>query len=238
MAITRTTLASAAGNTSDPWTTASQSPTSNDLITASISVQCFGGGTLPTGVSLSGNGLTWVEINHVNDTPDLHAVWMFRAMGTASSGTVTISQTGGSSLKGANWSFEDWAGTDTTGTNGSGAIVQSATNVSTSANPQVQTITLSALGDATNNVVYIASSGGSSSTPGSGYTELVDQAGTDYFMETQWKLPGTTTPNATAATAFQPQTGIAIEIKAGGGGGGGATGWGRLLSDERNRAVL
>lgn len=236
MAITHTTLASAAGNTSDPWTTASQAPTSNHLITAAVSVQCFGGGTLPTTVSLSGNGLTWVEIDHQNDTPDLHAIWMFRALGTASSGTVTISQTGGSSLKGANWTFEDWAGTDTTGTNGSGAIVQSAKTLSTSANPQVITVTL-ASGIGANDAVYLAQSSGSLSTPGGSYTEIVDQAGTDYFMESIWLLPGTTTPSATAATNFQPQVGIAIEIKDAGGGGG-STGWGKLLAGSRNSVVF
>ena len=214
MAITRSTLASAAGNSADPWTTASQSPTTNDLITAAVSVQCFGGGTLPTTVSLSGNGLTWVEVDHQDDTPDLHTIWFFRALGTASSGTVSITQTGGSSIKGANWTFEDWAGIDTSGSNGSGAVVQSAKQLSSSANPQVITCTLSALGDAVNNAVYMAQSSGSSSTPGGSYTELVDQAGTDYFMQSEWLLPGTTTPSATAATNFQPQVGIAIEIKA------------------------
>ena len=225
MAITRATLASAAGNSGDPWTTASQSPTTNDLITAAIEFQCFGGGTLPTAVTLTGNGLTWVEITHQDDVPDIHSIWIFRAMGTASAGTVAIAQTGGANLKGANWTFEDWSGIDTSGTNGSGAIVQSAKTTSASANPQIITITLAALGDAVNNAVYMAQSSGSLSTPGGSYTELVDQAGTDYFMQSEWLLPGTTTPAATAATAFQAQVGIAIEIKAASGAADNQLAW-------------
>jgi len=222
MAISRALLASAAGNTSDPWTTASQAPTSGNLITAAISFQCFGGGALPTGVTLTGNGLNWVEIDHQDDVPDLHSIWVFRAMGTASAGTVAITQTGGSLFKGANWTFEDWSGTDTSGTDGSGAIVQSAKTASTSANPQVITVTLGS-GIGANNATYMAQSSGDSSTAGGTYTLLVNQAGSDYWMADQWLLPGDTTPSATSATAFQAQVGIAIEIKAATGGGGGGT---------------
>lgn len=214
MAITRTTRVSEAINSADPWTSvASQAPTTGNLITLAISVQVFGGGTLPTSLTVTANGLTWVAIDHQDETGN-HAIWLFRAMGTASSGTVGITQTGGANLKGANITCEDWAGTDTSGTNGSGAIVQSAKTLSTSANPQIITCTLAALGDAVNNAVYMAQSSGSLSTPGGSYTELVDQAGTDYFMQSEWLLPGTTTPSATAATAFQAQVGIAVEIKA------------------------
>ena len=217
MAITRASLASSSAAGAGPYTTASQSPTGNRLVTCSLIFQIFGGGTLPTGCSLSGNGITWVEINHATFVAGVMSSWMFRGMvASPSAGTLTITPSGDASLKLCQWHVEEFDGIDTGGTNGSAAVVQNVAISSPSANPQVGTYTLAALGDATNNATFAFAASGSLVTPSD--TEIVDRSASDYFMEAQWALPGNTSMTATAATAFQPQGGYAIELKAAGGG--------------------
>jgi len=220
MAVNRSTLFSEAVNSADPWTTAgSFTLTNGDLLTISVSVQCFGGGTLPTALSFDKG--VWNLVTHVDDVPDLHAIWMYRGVGNGDSGVITVSQTGGASLKGANITCEDWTGADTTGTNGSNGIAQSVgIGPSPNANPQVISGSLGSA-PAASSATYFAQSGGSLSTPDGAFAEIVDQAGSDYFIESQWVTPAVQNVSATAATAFQPQVGIAVEIKAAGGGGGG-----------------
>ena len=145
---------------------------------------------------------------------------MFRGrVASPSAGAVTITPSGDTSLKLCQWDFEEFAGVDTGGTNGSAAVVQSVAGSGPSANPQVITYTLAALGDATNNATFSFAASGSLCTPSD--TEIVDRSGSDYFMEAQWALPGNTGMTATAATAFQAQGGYAIEIKVAAAGGAG-----------------
>ena len=209
--ITRASLASSSASTSGPYTTASQSPGTNKLELAALIFQVFGGGTLPTGCALSGNGLTWAEVDHYTFSAGDASVWLFRAMGTGSAGALTITPSGDASLKLCQWHVEEFSAVDTSGTNGSGAVVQSARGTDGSANPQVITYTLAALGDAVNNATFAFAASGSLVTPSN--TELVDRSAADYFMEAQWTLPGNAAMTATAATAFQIQGGIAVEIK-------------------------
>jgi len=217
MAIGRTTRWSEAISGGGPWTTTgSFTLTSGHLHTIAVTLQHFGGGGLPTGFTFDKG--VWDPITHIDDVPDQHSIWKYRGIGNGDSGVLTITAVGGSLFKMVNISCEDWTGTDVGGTNGSAGIVQSNAVVSASANPQDITIPLSALTDPVNNAVYFAQSAGAASTPDGAYTEIVDQAGTDYFLETGWLLPGDTAPGATSGTAFQPQVGIAIEIKAAGAG--------------------
>lgn len=220
MAVSRTTLYSEAINSGDPWTTVgSFTLTNGDLLTISVSVQCFGGGTLPTALSFDKG--VWDVVTHVDDVASLHGIWMYRGVGNAASGVITVSQTGGANLKSANITCEDWTGADTSGTNGSNGIAQSVgIGPSASANPQVISGSLGAA-PAASSATYFAQSSGSLSTPDAAFAEIVDQTGTDYFMESQWVTPAVQSVSATGATAFQPQVGIAVEIKADAGGGGG-----------------
>jgi len=213
MPIAQTQLASSLVSGAGPYTTESQAPGANRLITCELVFQIFGGGTLPTGVSLSGNGITWEEIAHSTFEAGIASTWLFRGMvASPSAGTVTITPSGDSSLKLCQWDFEDFDVVDTSGSNGSGAVVQSVAGSGPSANPQVITYSLAALGDAVNNATFAFAASGSLCTPS--HTEIVDRSGADYFLEGQWALPGAASMTATAATAFQVQGGYAIEIKA------------------------
>lgn len=174
-------------------------------------------GSPPGTVTVTQTGVTWVEIAnvlfHSIATPVLRLT-LLRAMETGShtsAATITVS--------GSQQAYWDYAvhlvtGCDTSGTSGSGAIVQSATNrVDTDASSL--TVTLAALGDAVNNAVFacFGNDGGHTGAPDGGYTELYDGPhNVDPSLETQWLLPGTTTPGI--SSLFNDAiAGIAIEIK-------------------------
>lgn len=223
MAISPTVLTAQTVGGAAPWTTASVSPPSNVPLTLGVLFDVFGGGTLGT-LSASGLGLNWVPILSVDfstiATPT-HRLVLFRALGTPSSGTITLSTSGGSTEKAAGWELIKWDGADTSGTDGSGAIVQSQSNRTDGAgSPNTLTVTLAALTDPVNNAVYALfgdAESVSTLTPGAGYTELTninDGAGQDITLESNWKLPGTTTPSVSGASSFSDQGGITIEIKA------------------------
>ena len=214
MAITRASLASSSAAGAGPYTTVSQTPTANAYIDCCLIFQIFGGGTLPTGCTVNGNGdSSWAPVANQIFVAGAMSCWKFRTMiASPSAGTVTITPSGDASLKLCHWHFEEYPGVDTTGTQGSGALVQFVAISSPSANPQVGTYTLAALGDATNNATASFAASGSLCTPSD--TELIDRSASDYFMHYQWALPGNTSMTATAATAFQPQGGYALELKA------------------------
>src|SRR3990167_10939569 len=123
MAITQTTLTGAA-STADAtsYTTASISPGANRLILAFVyGFHSIGTDVTPT---LSGNGLTWVNINHRGLGCSNENMTLFRAMGSSpSAGAVTIDY-GANTMDAGVWSIMEFDGVDTSGTNGSGAIVQ------------------------------------------------------------------------------------------------------------------
>lgn len=218
MAITATVLTSGsigAGNTSA--NTASITPGANRLILVAVHNNSFG---TPGTISLSGNGLTYVEARTLTYGGGAIRLSVFRAMGASpSTGAISITNL---SNNGAQWAVIEFDGVDTTGTNGSGAVVQTATNTTTGGSPDSLTVTLAALGDAANNAVFAAfgCDNDTLQTVGSGYTELTDDntltASESISMETQWKVPGTTTPNLSGQPDFSDISGIAVEIKAGG----------------------
>lgn len=206
------------------YTTASVTPTANALVLAAVANRDSGG--TPGTITLSGNGLTWVEIATKTyesiATPGTR-VTLFRAMGASpSAGAITITVTGASTNVDCLWGINQFTGTDTTGTNGSGAVVQSATNVTDSATSL--SATLAALADATNNAVFMAAGFGTQDviTAGTGYTKIADpgDATDGESLGTEFKLPGTTTPSISIAAACAIAV-IAIEVKVAGAGGGG-----------------
>lgn len=217
MAISRTTLTqNRSTSAAQAYATASFTPAANALITAAIRTYSSsdGSGT----VTLTGNGLTWVEIDHVdfeNLPPNLARVTLFRAMGASpTNGALTINISGSTNAR-CMWDVQQFGGVPTSGTNGSGAIAQSATNTG---GTNGITVTLAALGDAANNAVYLAYGEGNAPmtiTAGAGYTKLADlqDTGAAEAMATEWGLPGTTTPGITSSTNAANGA-IAIEIKA------------------------
>ena len=213
MAITQASLTGAA-NTVDAssFTTASITPTANRLVIAVIYNRS--GITDPAETpTLSGNGLTWVQITTTTAGNTRDRVTMFRAMGASpSSGAVTI-DFAGNTQNACHHSIFEFAGIDTSGTNGSGAVVQSATNSGTATS---LTVTLAAFGSTDNG----ATSGfehraNEATTPETNWTEIHDvtEINPNSNLETQWRADNDTTASA-SWTTLANCGGIAIEIKA------------------------
>lgn len=177
-----------------------------------------------TGISQT--GATW-EVSdatygaltyHTAATPTIGmAVW--RCMPTSAvnaTAQITISGT-----TQAVWNYYFLKATGVaTGANGANAIRNVRNNRADSPVNSL-TVTLPALGDATNNAV-VALFGGSNDnvgTPGGSYIELFDQTSNNAdSAHGIWLLPGTTTPSYTLSN--QAIGGIALELVDAGGGGG------------------
>lgn len=167
--------------------------------------------------SVTGNGLTWVQVNSIyydTTSTSRRTLTVFRAMGDSPS-TGAISITVPATLTSAVWSVDQFTGVDTSGTNGSGAVVQSATNLTASGTSL--TATLSSFGS-TNNATFGAfgnSDGLFSSTAGSGFAKLGDAADaeTSSRCTTEWLVSNDTTVDMAFSSATE-LGGIAVEIKA------------------------
>lgn len=152
MAITAALL-TASGDATDlaAYATASITPTANRLVLAAVFNEGAGVDETPT---LTGNGLTWVQIVTFEDGGANNRFTVFRAMGAApSAGAVTI-DFGGLTQTRCGWSIIEFAAVDTSGTNGSGAVVQSKTATGTGTTSTADFD--AAFGDAVNNATYSA----------------------------------------------------------------------------------
>lgn len=222
MAITAVNLTASTGFTAQSYNTASVSPGANRLLLLAC-VAGTAGGTNPITPTVTGNGLTWVQVGSVNydasGTTDRATLFLFRSMGAApSSGVITIDWTTSVTLANAAWALAEFDGVDTSGTNGSGAVIQPTTNSTIAATSLVVTLP-GAFGDAANNAAYGAFShqNNEATTPGSGFTELADVAtgsgGKSLCLQTEWRLGEDLTVDASWTTSNRPG-GIAVEIKA------------------------
>mgnify|MGYP000930239427 CR=1 FL=1 len=198
------------------YNTASVSPTSNNLVLVSVANSLSG---TPTTPSLSGNGLTYVQVNTVvyDASGTQRRLTTFRALGASpSAGAITISF-GATTQLNCIWVVDQFSGVDTSGTNGSGAVVQSATNSATSA-PSALTVTLAAFGSA-NNATYGSFSwndNANTATPGTGFSELNEhqQATEQISIQSQWRADNDTSVDVSLTGATGEIGGIAVEIKA------------------------
>lgn len=218
MAITGTNLTSSSSATDGTsFSTASITPAANALIL--LTFLSRRGDSVEPAVpsSVTGNGLTWVQVNSIyydTTSTSRRTLTVFRAMGASpSAGAVSI--TAPATLTSAVWSVDQFTGVDTSGTNGSGAVVQSVTN-STSSGTSL-TVTLSSFGDA-NNATFGAfgnADGLFSSTAGTGFSKLGDAADSETSSRctTEWVSSNDTSVDMTFSTATE-LGGIAIEIAA------------------------
>jgi hypothetical protein len=217
MAVSQFTLThSASLSNATSYNTASITPTANRLVLVAVAHHTTTV-TPPTTPTLSGNGLTWVQVATItyNTLATPHCrVTVFRAMGASpTSGTVTISF-GSDGQNNCAWSIDEFDGVDTSGTNGSGAVVQSNTNNASSTSVS---ITLSAFGS-TNNATYGAFGCGSNGitwSVGSGFSALDSHPSgvEDENLLTEWRTDNSTTVNA-SATGTSSIGGVGLEIKA------------------------
>jgi hypothetical protein len=134
----------------------------------------------------------------------------------ASPSAGAVSFTCSATATGFVWSIVQANGVDTSGTNGSGAIVQNATNGEPVTSSAVTATLASAI---TGNNAVICGVGVNDDLPddltaGSGYTELSTAATSPTppaMLGTEYKVPGTTTPSWSWLVAVQSQA-IALEI--------------------------
>lgn len=216
-AVSGTNLTSAAdvdgGTTS---TTASITPTGNDLVIACVAHQVLSG-TVAT-PTLSGNGITWTQVATRTDTGVLRRITLFRGMvASPTTGAVTIDFGGQSQLR-SGWNIVQFSGIDTGGSDGSAAVVQSATNAQSDASPQTGiTVTLAAFGSTDNATFgclrYGASASGANLTEGSGFTSLAEVASTSSYAS-EYKASNDTSVDWTWDSSSTFSQAIAIEIKA------------------------
>lgn len=219
MAISATGLTSGTNNTTGTsFATASITPTAGRMVYIGIENLKTGGGGFEAPSSVTGNGLTWTQVNTIgNSAGDNLAV--YRALAASpSAGAITITFTNSQAF--CSWSVVEVAGADVGGTNGANSVVQSATNESLSGTSL--TATLSAFASTNNGALAFHSwAAGAASpataTPDSGWSEIHDTGNTDagpisYEMESQWRAD-----NDTSAAVTWSATGvlhsIAMEIK-------------------------
>lgn len=200
-------------NNLSTYVTASITPSANKLILVWVGNVSTSGDQTPT---LTGNGLTWVQVASVNGFPAAAArITLFRAMGASpSTGAVTI-DFGGTAQHRCLWSICEFGNVDTGGTNGSAAVVQSVTNLALAATSL--TVTLGAFGstgNATAGGFYTRGNGSADLVPGSGFTQLgeVVQVDTSEGMLSEWRNDNDTSVDASWGN-LEDIGGIAVEIK-------------------------
>lgn len=188
-------------------------PASNALITLRGNNEKFPGPPSNPS-SITGNGLTWVQVLGLNWGNTYEQLNVWRAMGSSpSSGAVTVNFP--SSQDAFGWIIEQHTNVDTSGTNGSGAVVQSASNLASTGTSLA--VTLATFSDATNNVASgcFCINREEAIGPEGGYTELaeVQYATFALTLESECKTGQDTSVSASWTTSSY-SGGIALEIKA------------------------
>ncbi len=220
MAVVATNLTTGSdGDGNSTAVTASISPTANNLILISISLR-NGSSINPSVSSISGNGLTWVKVNSVvfdTASTSRRTVETWRALGASpSSGAITITAT--ENETDITWSVDQFSGIDTSGTNGSGAIVQSATNKDEANTASSLTVTLAAFGSTDNATfgAFATANDTDGHVAGSGFAIVGSASGpgtNGLSTATEFKNSNDTSVDMSLTSGVQ-FGGIAIEIKA------------------------
>lgn len=198
------------------YVTASGNPTTGFLEFLEVGNQVAAG--TPNEPTVTGAGLTWVKVDtKVSTSVTTRRVTLFRAMGTASAGALTIDMAGQTQVR-CGWSWSEFSGTDTSGTNGSGAIVQSAVGETTDAAPTTTLVVTLAAFSSVNNATYgcirFGGDGAANAlTAGSGFTQFGLSNGFASY-QSQWRIDNDTTVDWTYNSTSFYNEGIAVEIKA------------------------
>lgn len=128
------------------YATPSILPIANALMLVAVSSKTTNS-TVPNQPTLSGAGLTWEVVSSVvyqDVSTSRKRLTLFRALGPSpTAGALTFSF-GGQNQASVQWVVDKFLGTDRTGSNGSGAIVQVATNVEMNAATLTTPATLAA----------------------------------------------------------------------------------------------
>lgn len=195
------------GSTTDgaSYTTASITPPANTLILAMVASE-IGAGT-PNIPTLSGNGLTWVQINTA--VTGQNRGTLFRARGTPTTGTVVIDYAG-QTISDCTWSIISVTGASVTGADGAGAVVQSATNTASATTSL--TVTLAAF-SSTENATFggFAINNNNLITAGSGFAVVAQPGCCSSRAAIEWRTGNDTSVDATWTSSTSQ--GVAIEVR-------------------------
>lgn len=199
------------------FTTNSFTPKANKLYLISMAVRNNDNSTDPLDPTITGCGLTWVNVNgtiYDNTGTSRRRITVFRALGSSpSTGTLTI-DFGAVTHNNLDYSIDEFYGVDISGTNGSGAIVQSAVNQDTAGTASTLTATLGAFGS-TNNATFGVFAGNNltvTTTAGTGFAKVGDIGGNSR-LTTEFRQDNDTSVDITFSTTCQIG-GVAIELKA------------------------
>lgn len=207
MAVTATNLeTSGSASSASSYATGSVTPLAYELVLVTVYSNKASGNT-PT---ISGNGLTYVQVATIPDSTNTHHVTLFRGLGNnPTAGAITIDFASQAQNR-CTWSIDLFDSVDFTGSNGANAVVQSATNKDEGTNTGL-TVTLGAFGDV-NNATYGAFRLGSTETVGSGFTQLGQYNTADNIMS-EWKATNDTSVDATCSSTSGFALGVAAELK-------------------------
>lgn len=171
MAVAATNLVSYGDNTDlTSYSTGSWSPSATTLYLATVTSRITSGA--PVHPTLSGNGLTWVEVASAKDgAPGSNIrTTVFRAMAASPSAGALTADFGAETQLGCTILIDELTGTDTSGTNGSGAIIQSA--IANGNSGTAPSVTLATLLSGSASFGGLGTAANAAPTAGSGYTSL------------------------------------------------------------------
>lgn len=212
MAITVSNLTTGSNATDQTsYATASVAPTANKLVLLFVGNRRSGGS--PTQPTVTGAGMTWDLVTSADGGNEVRTS-IFRCLSASpSSGALTI-DFAGVTQGSCGWSVAEFTGTDITGTNGSGAIVQTATNNNNTTNTGI-VVTLGSFADvnnATAGMVYVRSS--RAITVGSGFTQIgTSDAATESTITSEFLGSNDTSVDWSWASVATQATAHAVEIK-------------------------
>ena len=223
MAITVTNVVNfESSSNANNYTTGSWTPVANRLYLLAIASS----GTFRTVSSFTdGTGLNWVSVATTGAFNTSYNISVYRAMKASGLGSGTTQVTLSGTASRGSIVITEFNGVDTSGTDGSGAVVQSATNILASAGTSL-TVTLSSgigAGNATFGAISTNLSVDTGISPGSGYTELQDRhvqtvASEAQEVETEYNLTGSTTVDWTHTSSTSGGVGVEVAAAAAGGG--------------------
>lgn len=173
------------------------------------------GATAPSIPTVTGCGLTWVQVATTTNTDGVsftQRLTLFRAMGASpTSGAITIAHGALVPDDFIAWTLQEATDADTSGTNGSGSVVQSATNTGSSTTASA---TLAAFGNAGNGAYIVVGTvgAGTSLTPEAGYTGFTQASHNASITRAAWKVGQDLSPSETLG-ATAAWMAIALEVK-------------------------
>lgn len=216
------TVGSVINTTVTAGTTASFTPTANNLILVSVASRTsIGTGQEPNQPTLTGNGLTYVAIGSLyydNTSSSRKKLTVFRALGASPTTGSVVFDFAGQTQTDITWGVDQFSGVDTSGANGAGALVQTGQNTfpGTFGGGSVS-VTLSAFSNSSNagfGVIVDDAGLGAAPTVGNGFTALSSIPAV-LDMTSEWELSTSTLIFGTTSTSAGQSAGVfGAEIKA------------------------